>query len=114
MPHRPIRVGWPHQRRAFLAYVEILVPTLKPGDVVVMDNFGSTRTGPSAKPYALPARGSCSAALQPRSEPYRTSLRQAQNPPQKSRGAHHRGCLEKDRITAQMLPSSRVRRLLQK
>ncbi len=32
----------PINGEAFLAYVEqILVPTLKPGDVVVMDNLGS-------------------------------------------------------------------------
>ena len=35
-------IDGPINGRSFLAYVEqILIPTLKPGDVVVMDNLGS-------------------------------------------------------------------------
>ena len=38
----PFVLDGPINGEAFLAYVEqILVPTLKPGDVVVMDNLGS-------------------------------------------------------------------------
>ena len=38
----PFVLDGPINGKAFLAYVEqILVPTLKPGDVVVMDNLGS-------------------------------------------------------------------------
>jgi transposase len=38
----PLVLDGPINGEAFLAYVEqILVPTLKPGDVVVMDNLGS-------------------------------------------------------------------------
>jgi transposase len=38
----PCVVDGPINGRSFLAYVEqILVPTLKPGDIVIMDNLGS-------------------------------------------------------------------------
>ena len=38
----PLVLDGPINGEAFLAYVEqVLVPTLKPGDVVVMDNLGS-------------------------------------------------------------------------
>ncbi len=38
----PCVIDGPINGRSFLAYVEqILVPTLKPGDVVIMDNLGS-------------------------------------------------------------------------
>ena len=38
----PCVIDGPINGRSFLAYVEqILVPTLKPGDIVVMDNLGS-------------------------------------------------------------------------
>lgn len=40
----PCLFDGPINGRAFLAYVQtLLVPTLKPGDVVVMDNLGSHR-----------------------------------------------------------------------
>jgi transposase len=38
----PCVIDGPINGRSFLAYVEqILVPTLKPGDIVIMDNLGS-------------------------------------------------------------------------
>ena len=44
----PDDARWSHERHAFLAYVEqVLGPTLKPGDVVVMDNL------PAHKPVAI-------------------------------------------------------------
>ena len=37
----PVADRWADQRRAFLLYVEkVLVPTLQPGDIVIMDNLG--------------------------------------------------------------------------
>lgn len=40
----PCVIDGPINGRSFLAYVEqMLVPTLKPGDVVIMDNLGSHR-----------------------------------------------------------------------
>ena len=41
-PHRALRHRRPDQWRSFRAYVEqVLVPTLAPGDIVIMDNLGS-------------------------------------------------------------------------
>lgn len=38
----PCVIDGPINGRSFLAYIEqVLVPTLKPGDVVIMDNLGS-------------------------------------------------------------------------
>jgi transposase len=47
------------------AYIEqFLVPTLKPGDIVIMDNLGSTRAMRCAGPFALSARRFSPAPLQ--------------------------------------------------
>lgn len=51
---------------SFLAYVrQFLVPTLRPGDVVVMDNLGSHKSGSVAPPSARPAPSSSSCRLTP-------------------------------------------------
>ena len=48
----------PHQPHAFHAYVDqVLVPALKPGDVVVMDNLTATR---GLRPRAIERRANCS------------------------------------------------------
>jgi hypothetical protein len=40
-PRRSLRHRWADQRHGFLAYVEqMLVPTLEPGDIVIIDNLG--------------------------------------------------------------------------
>jgi hypothetical protein len=47
----------PINGESFRAYVEqVLVPTLKPGDIVVMDNLGSHRAGRSSAIRAVGAR----------------------------------------------------------
>jgi hypothetical protein len=57
----PCVVDGPINGASFLAYVEqVLVPTLRPGDIVVMDNLGSTSGKPSAEPSAPPAPSSSS------------------------------------------------------
>ena len=45
-PHRcPLRLRRADQRLSFLAYIrQCLAPTLKPGDIVVMDNLGSHKS----------------------------------------------------------------------
>ena len=56
---------------AFLAYVEkVLVPTLEPGDIVVMDNLSAHRSAAVRERHS-PGRGRAPlpAALQPRSQP---------------------------------------------
>lgn len=49
-----------------LAWVrQFLVPTLKPGDIVIMDNLGSHKGAPSETPYRGPEPGSSSCRLTP-------------------------------------------------
>ncbi len=53
----PCMFDGPINRQRFLAYVEqALVPTLKPGDVVILDNLARTRARQCARPSARPVR----------------------------------------------------------
>ena len=74
---------------AFLAYVEqVLVPTLVPGDQVIMDNLPAHKV--SGVKQAIEAAGATRLLLPPYSpdfNPHRTSLRQTQGPAQKGREA---------------------------
>ena len=64
----------------FRAYVEqFLIPTLKPNDIVILDNLGSRKEKPCGKPFGLPALASCffpNTRFRPQSD--RTGLRQDQ------------------------------------
>ena len=56
----PLVLDGPINGRAFTAYVEqFLVPTLAPGDIVIMDNLVPTRERPYAAPSAPPAPNCC-------------------------------------------------------
>ena len=69
----PCVIDGPINGRSFLAYVEqFLVPTLQPGDIVVMDNLGSHKGKAVRKAIrSIPARALLPAALQPRPQPDR-------------------------------------------
>lgn len=57
----PFVIDAPMNRAIFETYVETqLVPTLRPGDVAIMDNLAAPRALPSTSPSAPLARGSCS------------------------------------------------------
>src|SRR5271163_3436689 len=57
----PCVVDGPINGKSFLAYVEqILVPTLKPGDIVIMDNLAVTKVKRFVKPSVPPAPSSSS------------------------------------------------------
>ena len=79
-----------------------LVPELRPGDVVILDNLASTQ-GPTRtrrcrggrSPVALPP------AIQPRLQPDRKRLRQAQSLASPGAGALHRYPLADDRTAAE-------------
>lgn len=50
---------------AFLDYVEqVLVPTLNPGDIVIMDNLVPQRPRESAAPSRLLGQGPCACRLE--------------------------------------------------
>src|ERR1700722_5023346 len=52
----PCVIDGPINGESFLAYVEqVLVPTLKAGDIVVIDNLGSHKGRPCAAPFVPPA-----------------------------------------------------------
>ena len=85
----PYVLDGPINGLTFPPWVEqCLVPTLRPGDVVVVDNLGShkgkavRRRSGRLRPPAVPA------ALQPGPEPDRAGLRRAQDPA--SKGAEPR------------------------
>lgn len=97
----------------FLAYVEqALVPTLRPGDVVVMDNLGSHKGQGVRRASARRREALLPAALQPRSQPDRTGLRQAQDPPAEGRGALAHLHLAADRQAPRPLPPDECSRYL--
>ena len=57
----PCVIDGPINGESFLAYVEqMLVPTLKPGDIVIIDNLGSHKGRPFDAPSAPPAPSSSS------------------------------------------------------
>ena len=111
--HRALRHRRPDQRQSFLAYVEqILVPTLKPGDIVVMDNLGShKRQGRTPRHPRRRRQALLPAALSARPQSHRAGLRQAQSPAAQSRRANRRSHLAAHRPTPRPLHPSRMRQL---
>jgi hypothetical protein len=105
----------PINGESFLAYVEqVLAPALKQGDIVVMDNLGSSKRAAIDK--AIRAKGARRFFLpqySPDLNPIDPSagsggLRKAKKTVAKSRGAHPRRRLAAHRYIARMLLSSRI------
>ena len=62
----PCVLDGPINGESLKAYIDqFLVPTLKPGDIVIMDNLGSHKGHAVRRPFALSARGfsSCRPAV---------------------------------------------------
>ena len=94
----PCVIDGPINGESFLAYVEqMLVPTLKPGDIVIIDNLGSHKG--KAVRRAIRAAGAKLFFLPPYSPDLNPieQLRQAQNTSAKGRRANRRNNLETDR-----------------
>jgi DDE superfamily endonuclease len=110
----PWVIDGPISGELFTLYVEkVLAPTLAKGEVVILDNLGSHKTGPQRHPRqgsspALPA------AQQPRSQSDRAGLRQNQTPDPSRRATRRRGNLAKGRRTPRSLLQRGVRQLFQK
>jgi hypothetical protein len=104
----PFVLDGPINGQAFRLYVETqLAPTLRPGDVVVMDNLGSHK-GRHPKPRrssALPA------GLQPGPEPHRAGLRQAQAPHTQVPAQRRRGRVANGRTNPRALHTQGMRQL---
>ena len=92
----PCVIDGPMNGNAFLAYVEqILSPSLKPGDIVVLDNLSAHKVAGVRE--AIEAAGARLLYLPPlfaRLQSDRAALRQAQGLAQKSRRAFRRKPLE--------------------
>jgi DDE superfamily endonuclease len=91
----PWLIDGPINGEAFLLYIEkVLVPTLRQGDIVIMDNLGSHKANAvprhplSRRPALLPAE------IFARSESDRAVLRQTQTLAVQGRKANHRGRLQ--------------------
>jgi hypothetical protein len=99
----------------FQLYVEkVLLSTLWPGDIVIMDNLGSHKGKAVLVPSAPPAPGCSTAKLLLRSEPDRTILCQAQTLTAKGRTTNHRCRLQRHRPDPRHSHNSRMRKLLRK
>lgn len=101
-------------RAVFETWVEkVLVPEPKTGDVVVMDNLSSHK-GPRVRMLieAAGARASLPSALQPRLQPDRERLLQAQGPPAEGRGAQRRRALVRHRPPRRRSQAAGMRQLL--
>jgi hypothetical protein len=99
---------------SFLAYVEqVLVPTLRRGDIVVIDNLGSHK----GKAVRSRSRGRCQArvpaALLARSQSHRAGVRQAQGRSAQGASTHHRCRRPGDRPRLALSLIDRMRQLFQ-
>ena len=116
--HDRITAPWfiegPINGEAFLFYVEkVLVPTLRHGDIVIMDNLGSHKA--KAVRRAIRASGARLFYLpkySPDFEPDRAVLRQVQTLAAQSRAANHRGRLRCYRSDPRHRLTGRMRQLL--
>ena len=107
----PCLFDGPINGERFHAYVEqFLAPTLKPGDVVILDNLGSHK-GKAVRKAIRPASSSCRNT--PRPQPHRAGLRQVQNSAAKGGSAKLRGDLRRLRQNPRPVPARRMRRIPQ-
>jgi hypothetical protein len=100
----PCVIDGPMNGNAFLAYVEqVLAPTLKPGDIVVLDNLGAHKVLGIRE--AIEAAGAKLFYLPPYSPDFNATLRKAQSLAAKGRRALRGGPLEPHRVSPRGLPA---------
>jgi transposase len=101
----------PINGESFRTYVDqVLAPTLKPGDVVILDNLGSHKG--KAVRRAIRASGARLLFLPPYSpDLHRTGLRQTETSHTKGQGANRRRYLETHRLIARNLQIQRMQKL---
>jgi transposase len=108
----PCVIDGPINGQSFLAYVEqVLIPAIKPGDIVVIDNLGSHKG--KAVRRAIRAAGAKLFFLPPYS-PDLNPIEQVFASAQKGRRTNYRSHLATHRQTARLLHPSGVRQLLRK
>jgi hypothetical protein len=117
----PMVLDGPMNAAGFLAYVEsVLVPTLRPGDIVAMDNLPAHK--PQGVRRAIEAAGASLLYLPPYSpdprlrgdklQSHRNGLGQTQSALEESRGPHRRRTLERHRHSPPRFHRHRMRKLL--
>jgi hypothetical protein len=110
----PFVLSGPINRETFEAYVEqVLVPELRPGDIVVMDNLSSHK-GPKVRAL-IEAAGAELLFLPPYSpdfNPIENALRQAQGPAAQGGRTHRRRPLARHRTHRRHFQSRGMRKLL--
>jgi DDE superfamily endonuclease len=111
----PFVFDQPINGASFTQWVEEqLCPTLRPGDIVILDNLSSHKK-PAVR-AAIRARGARLLFLppyRPRFQPDQTGIRQAQAPTAQKRRADTGGHMATDRILARRLLPTGVRQLPQ-
>ncbi len=96
----PFVLDGPINGRSFLAYVEqVLVPTLSPGDIVIMDNLGSHK-GEAVRKAIRAARARLFCRLTVPISIRSCRSRQAEDAAQKGRRTHRRGHMAAHRRSA--------------
>ena len=110
----PFVLDRPINRVAFETYVEkVLVPELRPGDIVVMDNLSSHKgSGVRHSIEAARRRDPLFAALLTRPQPDRDGLRQAQGAAPQGGRANRRRPLGRHRSHPRNLPTTGMQKLL--
>jgi len=110
----PFILDGPMDGVAFLTYVrQVLVPALKPGDIVIMDNLPAHKV--TGVREAIEEAGACLAYLPPYSpdlNPIEKAFAKVEGDPEKGRGAHARRALGCHRQRARCLHARRVPQLL--
>ena len=109
----PCLFDGPINGERFHAYVEqFLVPTLKPVDVVILDNLGSHKGKAVRKASReVGARLAFLPKYSPDLNPIEAGLRQVQNSAAKSESAKLRGDLRRLRQNPDPVPTRRMRRI---
>ena len=112
----PMVLDGPINRDAFQALSEqVLVPELRPGDIVIMDNLSSHKG--LAVRQAIDAAGASLLFLPPysaRLQSDRERLRQAEGTAQSRCRANHRRPVGQDRQSHRLLHPTRMRQLLRR
>ena len=111
----PCLFDGPINGERFHAYVEqFLVPTLKPGDVVILDNLGSHKGKVVRRAIReLRARAVFPPKYSPDLKSHRAGLRQVQNPAAKGGSAKLPSCLRCLPRDSHSIPAQRMRRIHQ-
>ena len=94
----PFVIDAPMDRRIFETYVETqLAPTVKPGDIVILDNLAAHKSAAAEQAIRAIGAGLFSSALYPRPQSDRDGFRKVEGPSARQRRPDHRRPLARNR-----------------